>query len=218
MKPLVHSHTSLASFELCPKQWHHKYVLKDVPYVESEAMKWGNTVHTALELRVRDKKPLPEEMAKYEKFCRSIEIHKDVRAEEKLGMGKGGGWTGSFAEDCWFRGKVDVAILADDTAFIIDYKTGKRREDPTELEEHAMLLKASMPDLQSIKGMYLWLQDMKQGTVYTLDPVGTLKRTRATVKRLEENLAKDFFPAHDNPLCNYCPCTGCEFNGKWRRR
>ena len=60
----VASHSFLSVYERCPKQAFHKYVVRDEPYVETEAIKWGNEVHKALELAINEAKPLPEGMAK----------------------------------------------------------------------------------------------------------------------------------------------------------
>ena len=45
MKPIIASHTFLDTFERCPKQAWHKYVAKDLPFVETEQMRWGTRVH-----------------------------------------------------------------------------------------------------------------------------------------------------------------------------
>ncbi len=49
-RPLVYSYTFLHTYKnVCPHQAYRRYILKDQPYVETAAMKWGNEVHAAFE-------------------------------------------------------------------------------------------------------------------------------------------------------------------------
>lgn len=222
-KPFVASHTNLACFETCPRQFHHRYILKDLPFEDSEALRWGNRVHEALEARCKRGRlaALPEGMQQYEMFAQAIDRYGDdetVEVEVKHGMSVGGKWTGFFAGDVWFRGKIDIAIIrgaSPTAALILDWKTGRRREDPTELEEHAMLLKAAMPGLEKISGAYVWLKDMVIGEVHALNPEAALKRTRQTVERIETQLRKENFPPNPSGLCKaWCSVMSCEHNGR----
>ena len=43
------SHSSLSTFETCPRQYEARYILKTLPYQETVATAWGNAAHDALE-------------------------------------------------------------------------------------------------------------------------------------------------------------------------
>src|SRR5580692_6976144 len=65
-KPIVYSYTLLNNYDnVCPFQTYRRYVKKDLPFVETEAMKKGNEIHTAMEYRIGGK-PLPMHMQHWE--------------------------------------------------------------------------------------------------------------------------------------------------------
>jgi hypothetical protein len=100
-------------------------------------------------------------------------------------------------------------------ALIIDHKTGKTREDPSELEFHATLLKTHHPELIIIKGWYNWLAQCRMGTVHDLsDTTKTFQRLKQTHDRIKYafSLGADAFPPRQGPLCGWCPVKQCEFN------
>lgn len=58
------SYSAATTFEKCPKQYFHLYVAKDVKTDNnSPVLLYGNEVHKAAELYVRDNVPLPEKFA-----------------------------------------------------------------------------------------------------------------------------------------------------------
>lgn len=218
----IWSHTFLDNYRNCPLKAYRKYVAKDLPKEpETQALKWGNAVHDVMERRLTPipttevPGPLPPEMQAYEPFARILEPMPHLRAEKKYGITAQGHWTGFFAADVWGRGKVDVSTWNDarTTAFIVDWKTGKRREDPSELLVNAVLIKANLPDLKTITGAYIWLGDNQMGTVHDLsDTAATLNGIRTTMAEVEERLAKKDWPATPNPLCGWCPVKDCKHN------
>jgi CRISPR/Cas system-associated exonuclease Cas4 (RecB family) len=54
------SFSKIKAFEQCPKQFYHMKVLKEYEDVETEAMRYGTSMHEAAENYVRDKTPLAE--------------------------------------------------------------------------------------------------------------------------------------------------------------
>ncbi len=216
MKPLIASHTFLDTFERCPKQAYHKYVAKDLPFVETDVMKWGIRVHDAMEKRVRGRAPLPEGMDAYEKFAAPLDPHVYKLVEYKLAMTKGGRSSSFFGEGVWCRGKVDVALINDRTALILDWKTGKRRENPAELERFAYLLRARFDALERFVGRYVWLKDDRLGDEHLLDPDKRLEADRRLMEQVETLQKRgEPWPAHENGLCKqYCEIFCCPHNGR----
>lgn len=218
--PSSWSYTMLSNFENCPRKAWHLYVAKDLPRVETEAMRWGNMVHKALELRMDtgdkikgSKVPLPPEMKDFEKFAAVFDGRRP-RAEFWIGMDEHGR-ADSRPSKVWGKGKLDVLVLnnQEDEALIVDWKTGKRREDPFELEVFALLVRSMWPEVKRISGMYVWLQELKPGKVHELTDTS---RTFAKVKEMWNgvkalNPEKEWLPT-PNPLCGWCPVKTCEFN------
>lgn len=211
VKPLVLSYTLLNTYRnICPYQMKRRYIDKAFPYVETPAMAWGNKVHSAMELRVGGGKPLPQDMHQWEKFAAPFHAAR-AKAEMKLGMTKEGQSCDFFGANVWLRGKVDVTIINGNAALLPDFKTGKVREDPFELEIQGLLVNAKYPNLTSIHGFYIWLAEnrigQKHDVSHTRDTFTYVQRIAAD---LEENMRNNDFEKRRGGLCDWCPCSDCE--------
>ena len=107
---MIWSFSFLNKFLQCPHEAWHRYVLKDVPYVETEARRKGNEAHTALERRLKGV-PLPKELSRYEFFAQPLGRYEGIEPEMKLGVTAKGEPCSFFASDVWGRGKIDVLIF-----------------------------------------------------------------------------------------------------------
>ena len=211
MRLPIHTHTNLSTYERCPKQYFHRYVAKDIKFEETEASRWGNRVHKALELRLKGE-PLPAELAYLEKW--PVAFRSPVQAELKLGMTYEGKATGFFDTGCWLRGVVDVLTTSPPSAFIADWKTGKRYEKPEELQVHALLVRANYPEIVYVRGAYVWLKDDQLGKVHDLHEAAVyMQRARDTARSIEASAAANQWPANENALCPWCSVQTCKY---WR--
>lgn len=199
--------------EICPHQAAERFVYKRVPFVETDAIKRGNAVHKAMELRVRHGSRLPEDMP-YERFCRAFDGRK-VYPEIRLGVTKDGKATDFFGHNVYGRGKLDAPVVEGDQAFIPDWKTGRVREDPFELEVGAVLLKAKFPHLRKIVGRYVWLKEQRLGQLHDLSDT---HRTWCEIGRLVAlmvvDAAQEKWEKRQGPLCSWCDVLDCEHNTK----
>ena len=222
------NHTLHNDFENCPRKAYHVRIAKDLPREEaSQAMLWGSEVHKAMENRINRGTPLPETMP-YEHLCNFGPYM--VRAELKLGIRENGKECGFFDSDVWARGVVDVEINHNptlDAVLFWDWKTGKVREDPGELEFHAVLYRARRPKLERISGSYVWLQEQRVGKLHDLSDTPTkLEQIQRTQDDIGHRLAmgEQAFPPRQNPLCGTkdssydCPVKHCEFYRSWGRK
>jgi hypothetical protein len=211
-RKLVYTFTNLQAYRNCAHAMYRRYLKKDIPYVETPEMKWGNDVHSAFEHRISSNRPLPITMQQWEKFATPYDGRAAI-AEQKLGITKAGRTTGYWDSDCWFRGRVDLSILSQDRAFINDYKTGgSKYEDPFELEVGALLLKAKYPELTIIKGTYTWLKENRVGQLYDLSRFrDTWNEINRIIGKIE---ADNEFEKHQSGLCGWCDVRDCEHNRK----
>lgn len=181
-------------------------------------MSWGRRVHEVLERHLKDKEPLPDGFQHMAHLYNFPPHGYTVQAELKLGIAKDGGARDFFADDVYARGVLDVVLTIDsrpDTAVLIDHKTGKVREDPGELEFHAVLLRAHYPQLRNIKGWYNWLANDRMGSVHDLsDTHAHFEQLRSTQERIRHAfvLGMDAFPLKQSPLCGWCPVMACRFH------
>lgn len=220
MKLPIASHTFLSAWHNCPWKAYRQYIKKDLPkQPQTEAMTWGNSVHTAFEVRIKHGTAFPAEMAKFETIAAPL-IAAGATAEKMLGLTVDGSPCDFFAPEVWLRGKID-ATVTDEVALsgrpriavIFDWKTGKRREEKEELLIHAVLLKAWKPTVQRITAHYVWLQNNEVGKAHDVsDTEQTLAEVRKTVRDVENAIVEDNFPKRRNPLCGWCPVEDCEFN------
>lgn len=211
------SYSNLRNYEQCPKKYNHMYILKDLPKEPpTEALKYGNLVHSAMEHRINKGTPLPQELSHLEKFC-SFGPYM-VKAEVSVAIRANGQPCGFWDSDVWGRGKIDVEVTAGagfSTAVLYDWKTGKRYEDPEELELQAALLKASKLHLEKITGHYVWLKDDKVGKPHDLSATDEkLMRVREKCDEISHQLSMGYMPPKQGPLCGWCPVKSCEFNPK----
>lgn len=209
---MIWSYSFLNKFLQCPHEaWHH-YVLKDVPYVETEAQKKGNEAHKALEDRLKGK-PLPKHLDRYEFFIKPLLRYEKIEPEMKLGVTATGDPCGFFAGNVAGRGKIDVPIMVKDSAVLLDWKTGKVWEDPFELQVQAVLLKAHRPELKRITGSYVWLGESRVGVIYDLtDTQKTWNKINETMNEVEWADAEAYWEKKPGKLCAYCPVKSCEHN------
>ncbi len=216
MKLPVLSHTFLDNFDNCPRKAWHLYVAKDLPREEaSPAMQAGIDAHAAFEQALKTKTP---ERAPDSVVAGMVLASDAIKHYEwEVAIAETGTPVPFWSELAWFRGKVDVALIAPPDALILDWKTGKVREDPTELRRFALLLQARYPNVEAIGGAYVWLKD-SIGYGATHD----LSNTRATLDSLRKLDTAVKAPPVDreweprpNPLCGWCRVKTCEH---WRER
>lgn len=199
---------------ICPHQAYRRYILKDIPYQETEAMRVGNAVHTAMEHRIGKGKVLPDEYRQYEPFAACFD-KLPVKVEWRLGVtveGKSCDW---YDPKIFIRSKLDVALVQGEVGYLADHKTGKVKENPFELEVQAVALHAKHPELKSIKGQYLWLKELRTGEIHDVSHTNkTWDVVCRTVQQAAFDLKQGEFEKRQGPLCRFCDVTDCEFNAK----
>ena len=214
---LTHSFSSIKMYENCPKRYYHQRIRKEVQDKGSDATIYGERIHEALEHRLESKVNLPKESEGYEVLCRGIE--KTARGgtllvEQKLTLSEDLTPTGWWDGDAWVRSILDVLVLHNDTAVVMDWKTGKRRPDFTQLELFALQVFSHFPDIDKVKSSFLWLKDMQMDSkTYYRDELGSMWGSLLQrISRIEQSLAHDKWPPKPSGLCNYCPAKNiCEY-------
>jgi hypothetical protein len=117
------SFSRIKAFETCPKQFYHVNVLKQFPYVETEAMRYGTEFHEAAEHFIRDGTPVPDRFAFARPVLDALAAKPGEKlCEQKLGLTAELEACTFFADNVWFRGIVDLLIIDGDEATIVDYK------------------------------------------------------------------------------------------------
>lgn len=230
------SYTALAQFENCPRQYWLAKVSKQLPFVETEAIKDGNTQHAFLENRLTKKEPLPEHLQRVEPLFTLLERGvqagkiKDVQAElefvfdRNLKMIHVYGQRSPkpfFMKGAWLRAKFDLLVLKDDkTALITDWKFGKFRPAADQLELFAGIAFKALPALEMVKTSFSYprlnqvknMTFFRQGAEEAEDVSGKSEADiwgewLGRVQRLDDAYAANNWPCRPSGLCGWCDAT-----------
>lgn len=214
------SFSRLNSFETCPKKFWHESVRKDIPFEESEAMRYGKLVHKALELRVGKGTPMPLNLRHLEKYAKLLSNAKgDKLTEQQLAIDNNFEPCDWFSKQTWCRAILDLAIVKGSHAVVFDYKTGKISSDFTQLRLAGVLLMLHMPELQTVELSYLWTKEKKitkyEQTLTRDDIKKVVLEMMPRIKKYERAHRMESFPARPGFLCkNWCPVKVCPYHGE----
>ena len=213
------SYSSLTAFEQCPLRYKLTKITKAVREPQSDAMRWGNEVHKALELAVGNDTPLPAAHASYQPIVDKVKAFPGVKmAEQSFGLTKDFQPTEFFGRDVWFRGKIDLNILRGDTAVVCDWKTGKVKDDPTQLSLFAGATFALYPTVNTVHARFIWLQSNEtSGQTYTRDQAPKIwEPIMMRLAKMQHADDTDTFPPNPSGLCKrHCPVgrDNCDYCG-----
>ena len=124
-----------------------------------------------------------------------------------------------FAKDTWCRAILDLAIIKGSHAVVIDYKTGKIRDDFTQLRIAGIMLMLHKPEIQTVELCFLWTKDKKltrdEAYLTRNDIKIIISDLMPRIKHYEKAHRTESFPARPGYLCKkYCPVTKCAYHGE----
>ena len=203
------SYSSLSAYETCPKRFYLTRISKQVSEPQTVATMHGNEVHKALEMYVGGKLALPEKYEEYKAVADKLRATKGNKLlEYKFGLTQDLKPTTFFAKDVWCRGVLDVCIVKDETAIVLDYKTGSRKLDGDQLRLFAGAAMSLWPHVDSVKTGYIWLKSAQIDTEVFSPAQKTeiFQDFAARVHRMELSQKNDSWPAKPSGLCrSWCP-------------
>jgi len=231
----------------CPAQFKHKYVAKTPGAITASANKVGTAAHTVLEHRVvgidavaakkvaiektpltaqerSDLRALDDEiesfLRRFNAFCKREGVTELLR-EVEWGFTAGGKSTGFFADDVYFRGKLDLgAVTKNNDLFVLDHKSGVARvihrdlSKKHQLYSYAVLAAINLPQLNGVRCGIHFLQGQEGLRIQWLDyiPLSSIQRVYTPwlfghLNDVAENLVEPFCA---KPKANW-PCKWCDF-------
>lgn len=214
------SYSSLTAFETCPRRFKLTRITKAVIEPQTEATLHGNEVHKALENHLNGEKYLPEKYADYLPIVERCKATPGKRlVEYKFALTHNFKPTTFFAKDAWVRGVIDFAVVQPTTAVVLDWKTGKPKDDHDQLKLFAATAFAAHPHVETVKTGYVWLAHGKVDSkeFKKEDVAGIWQEFLPRVLRMTKAAEKDNFPPKPSGLCTkWCPVTNdmCEFSGR----
>lgn len=203
------SYSRMNNFKTCPAQFEHLYLTKDVVFQSSDAMDYGKRVHKQLELygKTGDVSQLTRETLRWKGLVDRIrKVRGDIDYEMAVGLTEDLKKCGWFANDIWLRAILDVLVVDGDTAYALDYKTGKVRDDLTQLQFFACIVMFLYPQVNTVNTAFLWLVHDKDTTVvYTREHLEPLwGKLCKQLDVIQEAITLGIFVAKPSPLCNWC--------------
>jgi len=210
------SFSSINTFHTCPKQYEHLYILKDVKSIPGEAALWGTEVHKQLEEYIANGTPVTDPAA-----MRGVHFIHQARksarwseyTEYKWGLSKDFNFTGFSDSDCFLRGVIDFVRVGDGKALIVDWKTGKKKDNTDQMDIFALAVFYIFPEVQKIRGVYVWLKEGEAPTMkdYLRSDLDRLKEQ--VLEKLEPiQMAAEVgeYPMKTSGLCRgWCPVKTC---------
>lgn len=215
------SFSKIKAFEQCPKQFYHVNILKEYPFQETEAIRYGSEFHKAAEDFVGHDKELP---AKFTFALGALQALKDKRGvklvERKLGVTEDLKPCDFFAKDVWFRGIADLIIMdvLAETAWVVDYKTGKSAKyaDKGQLELMALSVFAHYPEVKKVRAGLLFVisNDLVKDTYMEYNKGDLWAKWLGKYGDMQAAADKDVWNPRPTGLCKrHCPVTECPHNG-----
>lgn len=215
-KPLPWSFSSLTKFTTCPYQYYETRVLGNFKDEPGEVAIWGLYVHKCIEDFIRDEIPLPENVKTYYPQIQRALYHQltpITEPEIKLAVDStiapcdwANRWAGSIS---------DVLKIADDTAWVVDWKLGKVKPS-AQLKLNALMVFYNYPEVNTVHTSFEWLQ-FKQRTedVHTRDQIPELWSVfMKDLQQYAQAFKTDTWQMRPSGLCfGWCPCDTCP---NWR--
>jgi len=220
MGTVTWSYSSIKLFDQCPKKYYHLRVAKDIKDSESDAMHYGNEMHKAAELYIKSGTPLPGKFSYLQGTLDALNaIPGKKHCEIKMGItydGSDYGACGFFDKKVWMRTIADLIIIQDDSAYVVDYKTGKNSKyaDTKQLDLVAGAVFTHYPEVTKVKSALAFVvskelikkkQDasLRKSYLSTFDP---------QLERLKAAHDTGVWNANSTPLCAWCPVVSCPHN------
>lgn len=215
MKPKPWSHSALEQFKNCPRQYHEVRVAKSVVDVQGKEAAWGNEVHKHFEDFLGDGVVLPAMLQMHEGFLtRLLELPGEGFVERAIGISVSGQPCEFFADDVWYRGKIDYLKIHGSQALIIDHKTGKMKTKFEQLMIFALWVFLTYPDVETVRAEYYWTQlRSKNGDTFSRSQIPAMwDKFLPDLRQFAQAFREDIWQPRQSGLCNgWCPVTECEF-------
>ena len=210
----------------CPKQFYEIRVRKSIPFIETDAIKYGKALHSAAEFYIKANMALPAEFAFMQSYLdKFIALPGKKYVELQMGMvikDRAFVHCDYWDSNCWYRGVSDFISVDHDNekAYLVDFKTSKSAQfaDLKQMALLAALIFLHFPKVKTVKSMLLFV---KAGSVvkseYTFDDrFKVFAHLNSDLKRLKAAFDSGTFNASPNNFCRrFCAVTSCHHNGNY---
>lgn len=215
MKSFAWSFSALDRYENCPKAYYHINLIKDVKDEDSSFSEEGQIIHKGMHGRICKGRPLPLNYRYLEATAaKFVGLPGDTSGELRFAMARDFTPVQYFDDSVFVRVVVDLLNVRGTQALIVDWKTGKPKPGFTQLELSAAVLSTHLPEIETFKLAYVWLQHKKISPheLKKSEMVNVWNNLLPRVAKIEEAIKTTTFPAKPSGLCKYCPVRACPHN------
>ncbi len=218
------SFSRLSTFEQCQAQFDYLYVSKRVKNSMSEASEYGDRVHKVLEaygnaltagkaatdaaVALEDTDEAKSTLKQWGTVVDKITSRDgDKFFEHQMAVNKQLQPVDWFAKDVWIRSIADVLVVDGDTAYCLDYKTGKVKDNPTQLQLFAAMVMWHFPEVNTVKTSFIWLKfNEVTNAKYERRFLGALwGALEPRFTKVQEVIELGVFNTKPSGLCPWCP-------------
>jgi hypothetical protein len=214
-QPTAWSFSRLSSYENCPKKYYHESVAKTYPFEKNEASMYGDEVHKAFELYFRRGQTLPFHLKHLDRYLAPINAAPGEKVvEQQLCFNAQWEQVEWYSKDAYFRTKQDLLIINGKSAVAFDWKTGKMKDDFTQLDLNAAVTMHIDQNIEQVTSAFFWIQSktIAPKTVTRAQIPDVWGAVMPRVERYQQAHAAQDFPPRQGFLCKgYCPVKTCQF-------
>ena len=214
------SYSRLSTFESCPAKFDYLYVTKRVKDKDNEFTIYGNRVHEALERYGKGEtdniaakgesalQDVTEDITKHYPLIDKILARPGEKLfEQQMAITRQKVPCEWFAPDVWIRGIADVLVVDNEKAWCLDWKTGKPKDNPTQLQLFAALTFAYYPNVNEVRTSFIWLNHGHTTDArYKRSMVPSLWLSlEPRFDRVQDTVEAGVYKTKPSGLCPYCP-------------
>ena len=205
-----HSYTSMKTYDICPLQYWHKRINKTYEEEHTPQILEGWRIHSAFEKHLKSREELPRDLFKYYTLLQTVPRPRKV--EQKLAVNRKFEPCDWWDKDAHFRAVLDVVHieLPGYQGCIIDWKTGKVREDTSQLKGNICVVMAHYPLLKLLDACFVWIKHGKI-TQIRMERDDYYRYKREMMEKMMEIEADTEYVPTPSYMCRWCPAfADCE--------
>ena len=209
------SYTMLSTFKTCPAQFEAKYITKTMKNIFSQAATTGVDVHQALENHIKYGAPVAGALAPYAEWVRELEgAVGTVEAERTFCVGHDGKPT-TDEWGCYMKATADMFVPLPESNLLVDWKTGKVRDNRLQAEMLAMCTSAMTGvTVSDVVFVFTNYNDQISHTIDTSVPKHTALST-GLIATFQDTVASGVYKATPSGICRaWCGNLSCIHNGR----
>lgn len=212
------SYSRIEASETCARKFWHLSVAKDIKEEESSYQTEGKETHLAFAKLVKNGIALPLHLRHHGPVLTKIAAMPGEKVvEQQIALNANWQPVDWFAKDAWLRVISDLTQLNCRAALVWDWKTGRPKDDFTQLRLNAAVTMHLAPEIEQVRMSYYWTKTRQ----ITSDKMvradlpefwgSMLKRVQTYQSRFD----RQDFPPNPNPFCKGCPVRNCQY---WKPR